>query len=260
MNLGLSGKHAIITGGSHGIGFATAKMLAAEGCNITIIARNIERLNCAKIEIENMGVECLALSVDVLDRNQIENSFNNISRKWKDIHILVNNVGGGGRWGVDDFEKNPDSVWKEVYDKNLTAAMLYTRFVIPFMKNQSWGRIITITSTLGRQAGGRPWFNIAKTSQTTLMKNLSLDKKLVRHNITFNCVAPGCIMIPDTGWEKEKNKDPEKFEKMVKEKFPLGRLGLPDEAAYAVIALCSELASLINGATLSVDGGESYVL
>ncbi len=258
MDLNISGKHAIVTGGSHGIGLATAKMLASEGCNLTIIARDFDRLSSAKEEIQNLGARCLALSVDVLDREQIENSFNKISDYYDTVDILVNNVGGGGRWGVDSFEENPDNVWKEVYDKNLTAAMLYTRFSIPFMKNQNWGRVICVTSTLGKQAGGRPWFNIAKTSQTTLMKNLSLDKKLVRHNITFNCIAPGCIMIPDTGWEEEMNNNPELFKKMVDEKFPLGRMGTPEEVAFAITMMCSSMASLINGASVSVDGGESY--
>ena len=259
MNLKLKGKNAVITGGSHGIGLATAKMLASEGCNIAILSRSEERLQDAKKEILSVGnIECLTIQTDVLIRKQIEESFDKIAERWNNIHILVNNVGGGGRWGIDDFEKNPDNVWDEVFYKNCTAAMLYTRFAIPFMKKQNWGRIITVTSNLGRQAGGRPWFNIAKTSQTTLMKNLSKDRKLVRHNITFNSVAPGCIMIPDTGWELEKNKNPEAFKKNIDENFPLGRLGKPEEVAYVITMLCSDMSGLINGAAIAVDGGESY--
>ncbi|MAE82856.1 MAG: hypothetical protein CMB80_08990 [Flammeovirgaceae bacterium] len=258
MDLKIRGKNAIITGGSHGIGLATAQMLASEGCNIAILSRNSQRLKEAKFQIEKYGVECLAISVDVLKRDQVENSFKNILDHWKTVHILVNNVGGGGTWGVDDFEKNPDNVWQEVYDKNVTAAILYTRFVLSMMKKQKWGRVITVSSSLGRQCGGRPWFNIAKTSQTVLMKNLSKDKSLVRKNITFNSVAPGCIMIPDTGWERERNKNPSKFDQAVSENFPMGRLGRPEEVAYAITMLCSESSSLINGTSLAVDGGESY--
>jgi 3-oxoacyl-[acyl-carrier protein] reductase len=258
MNLGLKNKNVIITGGSHGIGLETAKILAKEGCNVAILARDKKKLLLAKKQIESFNVECLTIEVDVLNEEQIEQSFEKISFNWNQIHILINNVGGGGRWGIDDFINNPQNVWQEVYDKNMTAAVRYTRFVLPFMKKQNWGRVITVTSTLGRQAGGRPWFNVAKTAQTCLMKNLSLDKKLVRHGITFNSVAPGCIMIPDTGWEEELHKNPEQFEKMVKEKFPLGRMGKPEEVAFAISMLCSEGASLINGAALAVDGGESF--
>ncbi len=259
MLLKLKGKNAIITGGSHGIGLATAKLLAKEGCNVAILSRDHHKLSAAKEQIELLGVECLIVQVDVLSIEQVKESFQKISSHWKKIHILINNVGGGGRWGVDDFISNSETVWKEVYDKNLTAAVRYSRFVLPYMIEQQWGRVITVTSTLGRQAGGRPWFNVAKTAQTCLMKNLSLRKDLVRKNITFNSVAPGCIMIPDTGWQEEKEKNPIAFQEMLSEKFPIGRMGLPEEVAYAIVMLCGHGSSLINGAALSVDGGESYV-
>jgi 3-oxoacyl-[acyl-carrier protein] reductase len=259
MDLGLRGKNAIVTGGSHGIGLATAKMLASEGCNLAILSRSNSRLEKAKKEIEAYGVECHTVRVDVLNQAEVSESISIVSQFWSEIHILINNVGGGGRWGVDDFVNNPDDIWREVYDKNLTCAVTYTRFAVPYMIRQEWGRVITVTSTLGRQAGGRPWFNVAKTAQTCLMKNLSLDKRLVRKNITFNSVAPGCIMIPNTGWKEEKKKDPEGFNKMVDEKFPLGRMGTPEEVAYSIAMLCSTRASLINGAALASDGGESCV-
>tara|TARA_R100000152_G_C6782275_1_gene219480 strand:+ start:13714 stop:14496 length:783 start_codon:yes stop_codon:yes gene_type:complete len=258
MLLGLEGKNAIITGGSHGIGLATAKLLASEGCNVALLSRDLKKLQKAKQQISEFNVDCLIFQVDVLNKKQIENSFEEIGKHWKQVHILINNVGGGGRWGIDDFVKNSDTVWQEVYDKNLTAALRYTRFAVPYMKKQQWGRVVTVTSTLGRQAGGRAWFNVAKTAQTCLMKNLSLNKDLVRHGITFNSVSPGCIMIPNTGWEDEKQKNPEEFKNMLYDKFPLGRMGKPEEVAYAIVMLCSESASLINGAAVAVDGGESY--
>jgi len=259
MDLGLKNKNVIVTGGSHGIGLKTALLFASEGCNVAICARDIDKLKTAKKEIESYGVKCLTIQVDVLKKNEIEKSFKNIVECWSEIHILINNVGGGGRWGVDDFEENSDDVWADVYNKNVAASIFYTRFVLPFMKKQKWGRVVTVTSTLGRQAGGRPWFNMAKTAQTCLMKNLSMDKKLVRHNITFNSIAPGCIMIPDTGWETEKKKNPRFFKNMVENQFPLGRMGTPEEVAYAIVMICSNRASLINGAALAVDGGESFV-
>jgi 3-oxoacyl-[acyl-carrier protein] reductase len=259
MNLGLKDKNAIITGGSHGIGLETAKLLASEGCNVLILSRSSSRLQKAKKDIEAYGVQCHTLQVDVLKSQDVKKSLHEICQIWDKIDILINNVGGGGRWGVDDFVENPDAIWKEVYDKNMTSAISYTRFVLPYMMRQEWGRVVTVTSTLGRQAGGRPWFNVAKTAQTCLMKNLSLDKKLVRKNITFNSVAPGCIMIPNTGWEEEMAKDPAAFKNMVGEKFPLGRMGTPEEVAFSIVMLCSTKSSLINGAALAVDGGESYV-
>jgi len=259
LNLGLKGKKAFISGGSRGIGLATAKALASEGCDIAICGRDPDSLEAARVEISSIGdVDCQIYKVDVLKKEEIKNSFAEIEKDWGGVDILINNVGGGGRWGIDDFLKNPDDVWLDVYDKNFTSTLLYTRYAVPYMKNKGWGRVITITSTLGRQAGGRPWFNVAKTSQTCLMKNLSLNKELVRSGITFNSVAPGCIMIPRTGWEKERNRDPIAFQAMIKERFPLGRMGKPEEVAHCVLMLCSKGASLINGAAIPVDGGESF--
>ena len=88
------------------------------------------------------------------------------------------------------------------------------------------------------------------------MKSLALDPNLVRSGITFNSVAPGCIMIPDTGWDREQKKDPEAFSRMLKEQFPLGRLGTPEEVASVVAFVCSERAALLNGASIPVDGSE----
>ena len=145
----------------------------------------------------------------------------------------------------------------EVFNKNAMVAVKFTKAIIPWMKKQRWGRIVTITSIYGREGGGRPWFNMAKAAQTSLMKCLGLNKDLVRSGITFNSVAPGAIMIPKTGWEAERNKDPEAFDEMLDGQFTLGRLGTPEEVANVVVFLCSECASLINGVSIAADGGQS---
>jgi 3-oxoacyl-[acyl-carrier protein] reductase len=98
---------------------------------------------------------------------------------------------------------------------------------------------------------------MAKSAEISLMKTLAMNPALARDGITFNSVAPGAIMIPDTGWEKEQKQDPQKFEKLVASQFPLGRLGTPEEIANVVVFLCSQKASLVNGASIAVDGAES---
>ena len=257
MDLGIKGKYALITGGSHGIGRAIALALAEEGCNVAICARNKDRVEQTVAELKAKGVESIGISADALIPEDIDRVMNVIINAWGAIHILVNNVGGGGRWGSPVVEETSEQVWLEVYSKNALAAVRFTMRAIPFMRKQKWGRVVTITSVYGREGGGRPWFNMAKTAQTTLMKNLSLNYDLARDGITFNSVAPGCIMIPDTGWDYEQKKDPEAFKKMVDEKFPLGRLGTPEEVASVVVFVCSEQASLLNGASIPVDGSES---
>lgn len=257
MNLKIKSKFALVTGGSHGIGRGIALALADEGCNVAICARTKERLDEVVNEIETRGVRSFGICTDVMILSEIENAVKQIVDSWGTIHILVNNVGGGGRWGKEIFEDTDEKVWTEVYAKNALAAIRFTMKVMPFMRQQKWGRVVTISSIYGREGGGRPWFNMAKSAEISLMKTLAMNPDLARDGITFNTVAPGGIYIPDTGWEKEKKENPSAFEQMLKEKFPLGRMGTPEEVGNLVAFLCSEKASLINGACIAADGGES---
>lgn len=256
MDLKIKDKYALVTGGTHGIGKAIAFALADEGCRVAVCSRTRSRIEETEKQLKSKGVDCLAIQADVTIEKDINKVVDEIIKKWGTLHILVNNVGGGGRWGKEDIEETDEKVWQEVYDKNVMSSIRLTKLVIPYMRKQKWGRIVNITSVYGREAGGRPWFNMAKTAQTVLMKNLSLKKNIVRDGITFNSVAPGCVMIPDTGWEQEQKKDPAAFKTMVNESFPLGRLGSPEEVASVVAFICSEKASLVNGASIPVDGSE----
>jgi 3-oxoacyl-[acyl-carrier protein] reductase len=257
MNLGLQGKIALVTGGSHGIGLATARALAEEGCNVAICARNVERLYKATNDLKSRGVDAIGVTADVLIPANISRVVETIIQGWGTIHILVNNVGGGGRWGSSIVEETSEDVWIDVYNKNAMAAVRFTRLVIPYMRRQKWGRVVTVASIFGREGGGRPWFNMAKSAEISFMKTLAMTHYLVRDGITFNTVAPGNIMIPDTGWEKESNENPGAFAEKLERDFPLGRLGMPEEIAAVIVFTCSEKTTLLNGATIVVDGGES---
>lgn len=257
MILGLKGKRALVSGGTHGIGKAIALNLASEGCDVAVFSRTKNRVADMENVLRGYDVRSMSLVADVLDNDSYSHVYDNIMKEWGGVDIVVNNIGGGGRWGSPDLLQTEDSVWAEVYDKNLTAAMKYTKMFLPYMLSKKWGRVVTITSIYGKQAGGRPWFNVAKVAQTTLMKNLAINRQYASSNITFNSVAPGGIWIPDTGWEKMRDEDPEGFEKFLVSNFPRGSMGTPEEVADLVSFLCSERASLINGASISADGGES---
>jgi len=257
MDLGIQGKHALVTGGSHGIGRSIALALAEEGCNVAVCARNKGRIEEMVAELKAKGVQSLGITADVTISADVDHVIKTIIGSWGTIDILVNNVGGGGRWGRDEIEETSEDVWMDVYTKNALAAIRFSMKVIPFMRKQKWGRVVTISSIYGREGGGRPWFNMAKSAEISLMKTMAMNARLVRDGITFNTVAPGAIMIPDTGWEKERNRDPDGFRKMVESQFPLGRLGTPEEVANVVVFLCSGKASLVNGACIAADGGES---
>lgn len=269
MDLNLKGKYALVTGGSRGIGLAIAKALAEEGCNVAICARTkdgIDGVTAAVKKIETFGVEAIGIVADVLKLSNLEPGWGQylepdrvmkeIISKWGTIHILVNNVGGGGRWGTT-VEETPEDVWMDVYNKNAMTSIRFTKSVLPFMVKQQWGRVVTIASMYGREGNDRsPWFTMAKSAEITLMKVLSMTPHLVRAGITFNSVAPGNIMIPKTGWYTEMADSPAIFRKKVS-LMPMGRLGAPEEVAYMVTFLCSHRANFVNGSCISVDGGES---
>ncbi len=243
MNLGLKGKYAVITGGSRGIGRAIALSLASEGCNIAICARAKPDLDKTAREIERLGVQCLQVPLDVTDKWALEGLYRIILGEFPTIHILINNVGGGGTWGKEIIEETPHWDISGVFDKNVWAAVKCTMLAIPLMKKQRWGRIVTIASMYGKEAGGKPWFTMAKAAEIALMKSLSIDNFLAGSGITFNSIAPGHIELPD------------KPVGLINS--PLGRPGQPEEVADVVTFLCSERAALVNGACIAVDGGES---
>lgn len=233
MELNLKNKFAIVTGNSRGIGKAITDLLRAEGCEVPNISRST--------------------GYDLMTEFGIEKLFKNYSK----CDILVNSVGGGGRWGKEIFEETKDSVWLDVYYKNVGIAARLTMKYLKNMIENNWGRVVTVSSILGYEAGGKPWFNIAKAAQISLMKTLSKESRYVTRNITFNTIAPGFIMIENTGWEKMKNEEPEKFKEIIKQ-LPMQRLGTAQEIANAVVFLCSDRASLVNGACINVDGAQSH--
>ena len=254
MKLGIEGKVALVTGGSHGIGLAVAEALADEGCRVAICARDADRLEAAAERLRARGVAALGVAADAGVAADVERVVGHVRHAWGTVHILVNNVGGGGRWGSPSVEDTADRVWNEVYDKNAMAAVRFTRAALPHMRRQRWGRVVTIASVHGREGGGRPWFAMANSAEIALMKSLALTPELVRDGVTFNTVAPGAIAIPGTGWDDAAHADAVATKAAA---LPLGRLGTPEEVAAAVVFVCSAPASLVNGATIAVDGGES---
>lgn len=230
MELELKGKCAIVTGNSRGIGKAITIALRKEGVKVPDISRTTG--------YDLMTTE--GMSKLVID--------------YPDCDILCNSVGGGGRWGSEIPEETEEKVWEEVYKKNAVIATHLTMEFLPCMLKQKWGRVVTIASIYGYEGGGRPWFNMAKSAEISLMKTLSLMPRYATKNITFNSVCPGFIMIPDTGWERIKNEHPEEYEQATNQ-IPTNRLGTPEEIANLVVFLCSQKASYINGVTIPVDGG-----
>ncbi len=253
MDLGLSGKVALVTGGSRGIGRSIALALAAEGCNVAITARGRERLEQTVREIEAAGAEAAGFVLDMADEPASAQAVEQTVEALGRLDILVNNVGGSTGGGT--FGEATDDDWAATLDVNLWPAIRASRAALPHMRAQGAGRIIHITSIYGREQGGPPTYNAAKSAMNSLSKTMA--RELAPEGITVNAVAPGSIIFPGGGWEQRVQADPEGMAEFLRQDFPMGRFGHPEEVAAVVTFLASEQASLVTGACLNVDGGQT---
>lgn len=257
MNLELEGKSAIVTGASRGIGKGIALRLAEEGCHVALCARGEEALVATAQEIEAQGVECLALAMDVTQEGEPERLVEETARRFGRVDVLVGNVGGNRR---GRFETLSDEDWDAILDLNFKSHIRTSRAAIPHMKAVGGGAICYIASIFGREVGGAGLsiYNSTKSALISLGKIMA--QELTPEGIRVNSVAPGSIRFPGGSWDRRVREQPEKMEAFVEENLPIGRFGRVDEVADAVTFLVSERASLITGACLNVDGGQSHSL
>lgn len=248
MDFGLKNKVAFVAASSQGLGKSVALELAAEGAKVIICGRDQEKLEHAKHEIEQQGRgDVLALAGDISDADEREAIIRKALQVYKSVDILVTNTGGPPSGKFEDFKQDD---WDNAYRNLLTSAVGLINGFLPGMKEQRWGRIISITSiTVKQPVNNLILSNAVRASVAGLMKSLS--NELAIHNITVNNVLPG---YTETERLTTLIKSNPSFAS-VKSEIPLGRFGTPKEFAAAVAFLASERASYISGVSLAVDGG-----
>jgi 3-oxoacyl-[acyl-carrier protein] reductase len=257
MDLGLHQKVAIVTGASRGIGKGIGLALAQEGCNLSICARNAEALQQAAEEMRAHNVTVLPLALDVSRADHVSQLVDQTLAHFGRIDVLINNAGGNRR---GEFEATTDQDWQDIIELNVMAHARTSRAVIPHLREQGGGAIIFISSVFGRESGGRGLsiYNATKSAVISLAKIMAVE--LAPHKIRVNSVAPGSIRFAGGSWDKRCLQDPEGMAEFVKREMPLGRFGTVEEVANVVAFLASERASLVTGACLNVDGGQSRSL
>lgn len=251
MDLELTGKTALVTGSSRGIGRAIAAALAREGARVCLSARGAEALEQAAAQLRADGAQVATVVGDVATPEGAVAAVDAAVRAFGTLDILVNNVGGSG--GAGPFDQATAAQWREVLDRNLMAAVWCSQRAVELMRERG-GCIVHINSIYGREYGTSAPYTAAKSALSALTKEMAID--LARYCIRVNGVAPGSILFPGGSWDRRQKAQPEKVEKMVREELPWGRFGTPEEVADVVTFLCSERARWVTGATLPVDGGQ----
>ena len=241
--MNLSGRVAVVTGASQGIGRACALKLAARGATVALVARNQQKLDEVADAIGGTSVR--AFPADVENEDQIKTTFKQIISAVGKIDILVNNA-GITRDQLLMRMKRAD--WDAVLNTNLTSAYLCSQQAISSMLRQRWGRIINITSIFG-QMGQAGQANYAASKAGIIGFTKSLARELGSRGVRANVVAPGYVQTRLTDVLPDEAKD------LMLKNTPLGRFGEPADVARAVRFLCSDDASFITGEVLLVDGG-----
>lgn len=260
MNFGLLGKTVVVTGGSRGIGFATAKQFIIEGANVVICGRQEDTLMEAANKIEKeTGQRVLAIVADVTHKADCEKLIMSTMAKYKRIDVLVNNAGISS---TNPFMEITTDQWKNDFDLKLFGAINCSQAVVPHMKERGSGVIINLSAISGKvgQAASMPT-SVSRAAGLALTNTMSKD--LGPSGIRVNAVCIGMIRSAqmERRWKKEEPQLTwEEYSEKMGENIPLGRIGETQEAANTIVFLASEAASYLSGIALNIDGGASAVL
>jgi NAD(P)-dependent dehydrogenase (short-subunit alcohol dehydrogenase family) len=243
----LAGKTALITGASRGLGRAMALALAADGASLALVARDVEKLNAVKAEIESAGGQAKVFVADVTAEDAVAKLEQEVSRSSGKVQILINNAGINIRKNLTDFSL---AEWRSVMDTNLTSVFLMCRAFVPHMRGTGYGRVINMTSIMSHiSLPGRAAYSSSKAALLGLNRALALE--LAPEGITVNGISPGPI---GTEMNLPIMQNPELNAQFVAN-IPAGRWGKVEEVGGLARYLCSEAAGFITGTDIIIDGG-----
>jgi NAD(P)-dependent dehydrogenase (short-subunit alcohol dehydrogenase family) len=244
----VTGRHALVTGGSKGLGMSMARTLAQAGASVTIAARHADELQAALSTIlQDTGARGACLVADMTRRDDVERLPSEAADALGPIDILVNNAGINRVSPIDEVK---DADWDEVLSVNLTAPMILSRAVAGPMKRSGWGRIIHVGSVFGLVSrAGRNAYSASKAGLIGMTHSMALE--LAPYGVTVNTILPGPFETPMTA---TMHPDPA-AKQWFTDRVPMGRWGRPEELAGPLLLLASDAGSYITGTTLAVDGG-----
>jgi len=245
----LTGKTALVTGGSRGIGLMIARGLLDAGARVAISSRKADACEEARAELESHG-EVIAVPMDVSSEAGCQQLAQAVRDQWGTLNILVNNA--GATWG-EPLETFPESAWDKVLNLNLKSPFFLTRAVLPMLEQTATrddpARIINIGSIDGLHVPRMQTYSYATSKAAIHQLTRVLARELGPRHITVNAVAPGPFESKMMAWTLQE------FGDAIAASSPLGRIGRPDDMAGVAVFLCSRAGSYVTGAVIPVDGG-----
>jgi 3-oxoacyl-[acyl-carrier protein] reductase len=247
VNIDLTGRRALVAGGSRGIGLAIARSFAAAGADVAICARQRPALDAAAASIAPLGHRVSARTCDLAQADQVRDWVNAAAAELGGIDILINNASGFGR--SDD-----EAGWAASIQIDLMATVRACHAALPHLERQG-GSIIHISSTAGLGASVRtPPYGAVKAALMEYTQTQAAA--FARKRIRVNCIAPGSIYFEGGTWDIARQQNPQLYERILRG-IPSGRYGTPEEVAQVATFLVSDQASWVTGQTIAVDGGQS---
>lgn len=254
----LAGRHALVTGGSRGIGLAIVRALLKQGAKVTMAGRSETALVAACEQLNHPGLSWVGM--DVADACQVEQAFERVVQGHGGVDILINNA---GQAVSERFDRLDAQAWRQMMAVNLDGVFYCTQQALPAMLEQGWGRVVNVASTAGLT--GYPYvtaYCAAKHGVVGLTR--ALAQEVARKGVTVNAVCPGytetdIVLEAVQNIVQKTGMTPEQARARLAQRNPQGRLVQPDDVAQAVVWLCQPSASSVNGQALPVDGGEVMV-
>jgi glucose 1-dehydrogenase len=246
LDLNLSGKSAIVTGASSGIGRAVAEALAEAGANLMLVGRNRERLAATVAAVEARGVEAGVVEAELTDTDAPQQIIEATVKRFGGVNILVNCA---GIFEPMPFETQPLDSFDRQMATNVRAPFALTQAALPYLKPA--GAVVNISSIAGYKGFPQSAAYCASKGAVELMTR-ALGSELGPMGVRVNCIAPGNIRTPMNQHQFEASRE---YEQSLEERTPLGRIGETEDIAAAVVYLCSPAAKFVNGASWLVDGG-----
>lgn len=250
MDLGIAGKRVLVTAGSRGLGRATALAFAREGCRVTVVARDQEKLDSLLLEMGGIEKGHAVLAADLMQPGGPERAVRALTAPGDPFEIVIHNL--GGTLNVKD-PLSDSGQWAQVWRFNAGIAIEINNLVIPAMVERGWGRILHVSSNAAENARGATPYAAAKAFLNTYVKGVG--RTFAPTGVVLSAIMPGAFETTGGHWEKVRQEDPVKLNDFLSHHQAIGRLGRPEEIVSFLLFMASRHATFATAAVLTVDGG-----